>query len=110
MPAKSGAYMVLSKVDLSGISELQVQAMAPKPQVNALGGKIELRLDSPKGKLVGESAFLEPSEQMSMNPNILKVPIGKVEGLHDIYVVFVNPKAENGTLMIVTGLEFKLND
>ncbi len=109
MPAKSGAYMVLNKVDLNDVTELQIQAMAPKPQVNALGGKVELRLDSPKGKLVGESQFLEPSETMSMTPNILKIPIGKVEGIHDIYVVFVNPKAENGTLMIVTGSEFKLN-
>ncbi|RFS18617.1 ThuA domain-containing protein [Emticicia sp. C21] len=109
MPAKSGAYMVLNQVDLSGITELQIQAMAPKPQVNALGGKVELRLDGPKGKLVGESEFLEPTEKMSMAPNILKVPIGNVEGLHDVYVVFVNPKAEAGTLMIVTGLEFKLN-
>jgi len=109
MPAKSGAYMVLNQVDLNDVTELQIQAMAPKPQVNALGGKVELRLDSPKGKLVGESAFLEPSEQMSMTPNFLKIPIGKVEGIHDVYVVFVNPKAENGTLMIVTGLEFKLN-
>lgn len=109
MPAKSGAYMVLNKVDLNDVTELQIQAMAPKPQVNALGGKVELRLDSPKGKLVGESQFLEPSETMSMTPNFLKIPIGKVEGIHDIYVVFVNPKAENGTLMIVTGSEFKLN-
>ena len=109
MPAKSGAYMVLNKVDLNDVTELQIQAMAPKPQVNALGGKVELRLDSPKGKLVGESQFLEPSETMSMTPNLLKIPIGKVEGIHDIYVVFVNPKAENGTLMIVTGSEFKLN-
>jgi cytochrome c len=46
---------------------------------------------------------------MSMAPNILKIPIGNVEGSHDVYLVFVNPKAEAGTLMIVTGLEFKLN-
>lgn len=110
IPAKSGAYMAIKEVDLNGITELIVMATAPKPQLNAAGGAIELRLDSPTGKVVGKSDFLEASDKMDFTPKMLKVPIneGANDGkLHDIYAVFINPKAE-GSLMVVMGLEFKM--
>lgn len=110
--SKPGAYMVLKQVDLNAVSELQIQAVAPKPQLNAAGGKVELRMDSPTGKLVGESAFLEASDKMDFKPTVLSVPVkltDKTDGkLHDIYVVFVNPKAEEHSLMVVMGTEFIL--
>ncbi|WP_374759735.1 ThuA domain-containing protein [Dyadobacter chenwenxiniae] len=110
--SKTGAYIVLKQADLNGISELQLQALAPKPQVNAVGGKVELRLDSPTGPLVGVSEFLEPSEKLDFKPNMLSIPIkiaDKADGkLHDVYLVFTNPKADGHTLMVLLGAEFKL--
>lgn len=110
--SKSGSYVVLKQTDLSGISEVQLQAIAPKPQVNAAGGKVELRLDSPTGPVVGTSEFLEPTEKMDFKPNILSIPIklsGQPDGkLHDVYLVFTNPKADGHSLMVVLGAEFKL--
>jgi len=110
--SKSGGYMVLKQVDLNAVSELQLQAIAPKPQLNAAGGKVELRLDSPKGKLVGESPVLEVSDKLDFKPSLLTVPVqagASADGkLHDIYVVFVNPKADDHSLMVVMGAEFKL--
>ncbi|MCE7073339.1 ThuA domain-containing protein [Dyadobacter sp. CY327] len=110
--SKSGSYVVLKQTDLSGISEVQLQAIAPKPQVNAAGGKVELRLDSPTGPVVGTSEFLEPTEKMDFKPNILSIPIklaGQPDGkLHDVYLVFINPKADGHSLMVVLGAEFKL--
>jgi cytochrome c len=107
--SKSGSYMVLKQVDLNAVSELQLQAIAPKPQLNAAGGKVELRLDSPTGALVGESGMLEPAETLDFKPSLLSVPVRNADGkLHDIYVVFVNPKAEEHSLMVVMGAEFKL--
>jgi cytochrome c len=104
IPAKSGAYMGLKQVDLNGVSAFRVMAMAPKPQLNALGGKVELRLDSPTGKLIGESAFLEPTDKMDFKPSTLDIPIklpvadGKP---HDVYMIFVNPSKSSGSLMVV---------
>ncbi|SKC09424.1 ThuA domain-containing protein [Dyadobacter psychrophilus] len=110
--SKSGAYIVLKQTDLNGISELQLQAVAPKPQLNAVGGKVEVRLDSPTGPLVGSSEFLEPSEKLDFKPNLLSVPIkvsDKADGkLHDVYLVFTNPAADGHSLMVVLGAEFKL--
>jgi cytochrome c len=112
IPAKSGAYMGMKQIDLNGITELVVMASAPKPQMNAAGGKVELRLGSPKGQLIGESKFLEPSDKMDFRPNALNIPINltgvATDKLQDVYAVFVNPKSGSQSMMVVSGLEFKM--
>jgi cytochrome c len=111
IPAKSGAFMLLKQIDLSGLKELQVLATAPKPQVNAVGGAMELRLGSVTGKLLGKSEFLEASDKMDFTPKVVIVPINlngvEINKLQDVFVVFVNPKAE-GSLMLMMGAEFKM--
>ena len=113
IPAKSGAYMALKQIDLNGIAALHLSATAPKPQLNAAGGKAELHLDSPKGKLIGATSFLEASEKMDFTPKLLTAPISLAtadqDKLHDVYIVFTNPKSEGQSLMVVSGIEFKLN-
>nr|WP_293837045.1 PQQ-dependent sugar dehydrogenase [uncultured Arsenicibacter sp.] len=111
IPAKSGAYIGLKEVDLTGVTGLLLAASAPKPQVNAAGGLVEIRLDSPTGKVIGKSDFLEPSEKMDFAPKMLNVPLTEMvtdDKRHDIYLVFLNPKTENGSLMVVMGTEFRL--
>ena len=112
IPAKSGAHMGIKQIDLSGLKELQVFATAPKAGLNAVGGKVELHLGSPKGQIIGESQFLEASGKMDFNPKVVSVPINltgvAVDKLQDVYAVFVNPKSEGQSLMVVMGLEFKL--
>lgn len=111
IPSKSGSSMGIKQIDLSGLKELIVFATAPKPQLNAAGGKVELHLGSPTGKLLGESQFLEATDKMDFNPKVVSVPINltgvATDKLQDVYAVFVNPKAE-GSLMVVMGLEFKM--
>jgi cytochrome c len=111
IPSKSGAYMILKQVDLTGISEIKVGATAPKPQLNAVGGSVEARLGSPKGALLGRSAFLEPSDKMDFTPKTVSIPIqlpNNFDGtLQDICLVFTNTKSE-GSLMVVMGLEVKM--
>ncbi len=112
IPAKNGAYVVLKQVDLNGIKELQIAATAPKPQLNAVGGKVELRVGGANGPLIGESNFLEASDKMDFKPNIISAPINLSSNLasapQDLYIVFVNPKSEGQSLMVVLGMEFKL--
>jgi cytochrome c len=109
IPSKSGAFLALKQTDLAGISEFRVMATAPKPQLNARGGKVELRLDSPTGKLIGESSMLEPTDKMDFMPSVLTVPVKLPAPAdnkpHDVYLVFVNPKDPLGSLMVVMGVE-----
>jgi cytochrome c len=114
IPAKSGAYIALKQIDLTGVKSVQVMAAAPKPQLNAVGGKVELRLGSPTGTLLGESMMLEPSETMNFAPNMLNIPIkmpagGTGKPLQDVYLVFVNPKSTEQSLMVVMGTTFVLD-
>ena len=110
IPTVNGSYVVLKQIDLSGLKELHVFAAAPKPQLNASGGKIELRVGSPTGTKVGESIFLEPSETMDFAPKSLVIPIkaAEIKELVDVYLVFVNPAATTQSMMIMMGAEFKL--
>lgn len=114
IPAKSGSYMLIKQIDLNGLTDLTIYGSAPKPQLNAVGGKIEVRLGSPSGKLIGESAFLEASEKMDFAPKTINAPLQlngvATESLQDVYVVFVNPKSEGQSIMVVMGLEFKMED
>lgn len=112
MPQKSGAYVALEDIDLNGISALVVYALAPEAQVNAVGGKVELRLGSPTGTLVGESALIKPTPAISQTPNVLSIPL-KVQPAdllknQDLYLVFVHPEIKDKTLMVVVRAEVKL--
>ncbi|NBB28910.1 ThuA domain-containing protein [Cellulophaga sp. BC115SP] len=106
IPSKSGSYIVLKNADLTNIKQLELLATAPKAQLNAQGGKVEIHLDSPTGKIIGESAFLEASDKAGFAPSPLSVPINPTDGSHDLYIVFQNPKAE-GSLMVIMGTAFK---
>ncbi len=114
IPAKSGAYMLLKDVDLTGIKSVKIMQMAPKPQLNAVGGFIQLRLDGPKGTLLGESAKIEASEKMDFRPNLTEITMNLPQNFdgknHDLYLVFTNQEVSNQSLMIVLGAEFVLAD
>ena len=113
IPSKSGAYMGLKQVDLNGVSGIQVMAVAPKPQLNAKGGKVELHLDSPTGKLIGESPYLEPTDKLDFTPSPLMIPVKQPvpadKNPHDLFLVFVNPTEPSGSLMVVMGVEVKFD-
>ena len=112
IPSKSGAYTAIKQIDLNGLSELQLLAIAPKPQLNAVGGTVELHLGSPTGKVIGVSKFLEPSDKMDFKPTVLSIPINlsgvATDKLQDVYAVFLNPKSEGQSLMLVMGFDFKM--
>lgn len=106
IPSKSGAYIGLNQADLTGIQRVELVVATPKAQLNAQGGNIELRLGSPTGKLIGESGFIEATDKGGFGGNAAKINLTPTEGIHDVYLVFQNPKAE-GSLMVVMGIEFK---
>jgi cytochrome c len=112
IPAKSGSYIGLKQIDLTGITQMDINAMAPKDQLNAEGGVIELRMDSPNGKLLGQTEFIgdKPGVGLSFSAKPVMLKVAHTEGVHDIYLVFQNPNAKSGVLMIALGTEFKTDD
>ncbi len=65
------------------------------------GGKLEARLDSPTGPLLGEADV----KQGTMGP--VDLPFRKpVSGVHKLYLVFVNPTAGQKPLFAVDKVQF----
>ncbi len=109
----SGAYAMLEQIDLNNLQELKILASTPIQQLNSVGGKAELRAGSPDGPLLGESNYLEPSDQMGFTPSLLSIPIDAsavdTSELHQLYIVFKNKDNADKPLMVVFGTEFILN-
>ncbi len=106
----NGSYMGFNSIDLTGIEQIAFTAAAPKAQVNAAGGLIEVRLGSPTGKLVGETAMIPQVEAASAasTPPPVTAKLSGATGIQDVYFVFKNDKAPAGqSLFVVIDLEFQ---
>jgi len=75
-------YASFNQIDLTGIKNIQVSAFVLAGQT--VGGKLELHLGSPPGKLVS-SVDIQKIGQATL-------PVS-VNGVNDLYFVFVNPEA-----------------
>nr|MBP6055428.1 carbohydrate-binding protein [Cytophagaceae bacterium] len=75
-------YASFNQIDLTGIKQIKVSAFVLAGQT--AGGKLELHLGSPTGKLVG-SVDIQKAGQVAM-------PVDAA-GVNDLYFVFVNPGA-----------------
>jgi cytochrome c len=112
LPAKSGSYISLKQIDLTGITSVDLGAAAPKGQLNAVGGAIEMHIDAPDGKLLGKTDFIGDSGGgFAGGGKPVSLKVEPTEGVHDIYFVFTNPDPkQTGTLMIVNNTTFKMDD
>lgn len=113
IPSKPGSYIGLKNVDLTAITSIEFVAMAPKAQLNAQGGIIELHTDAPNGKLIGKTDFIgDAGGALSFSGGKpVSLPVAPTtEGTHDVYFVFQNPEAKPGALMIVMNTTFKTAD
>ncbi|MEO8577891.1 MAG: PQQ-dependent sugar dehydrogenase, partial [Gemmatimonadales bacterium] len=89
---RPGASVALKQIDLTGITAVVLSAVAPA-QYQAKGGKIEVRLDSPTGALLGESGLIRPTTDPAAPPSQLRTALSPTSGLHDVYLVFRNADA-----------------
>jgi len=104
--AKSGAYVGFKALDLTGISDVVFSASAPVQYLNSAGGKLEVRLDTPSGALLGETPVIEPAATMGAQ-TMLRAPLQPTTGVHDVYFVFRNPQAKDGqNLLVLTTATF----
>ena len=105
IPLKSGSYIALKNIDLTGITKIVYTASVPK-QLAASGGFIEVRMDSPTGKLIGKSEFIGDSNA-GFGSKAQSINLEPSEDFHDLYLVFINPESKGTSLMILTNTTFK---
>ncbi len=128
-------YLGYKNLDFTGIKQIEFMVTA-QPRVGAVGGNIEVHLDSPDGKLIAQTEQAVPKDvdfrkvmaainaanakkggtppQMDfgamrrMMSTFLKAPLETIEGQHDVYFVFKNPKAAaNEIIMQVQEIQFQ---
>jgi cytochrome c len=108
----NNAYLVLNKIDLTNIGELEFAATANAGMGPGLGGTIEIHLNSPSGTLIGSTPAIAPppagSRRGGRGPRV-KAAINKVDGVHDLYFVFVNREAQN-TDILLSIADIKFNE
>ncbi|MDB5243729.1 MAG: cytochrome, partial [Spirosoma sp.] len=105
-----GAHIGFTTIDLTGIEQIKFTASALKSQLNAAGGLIEVRLDEPTDKLIGQTSFIEPANGSSLTsmPPPVVAKLSGAKGVHDVYLVFKNDKSPAGqALLVLMDLEFQ---
>ncbi len=96
--SQPGSYIRFEQLDLTGISEVRLFALAPR-QFQAMGGKVEIRLDAPDGPLLGETDFIR---DVAM-PTPFPVALEPVTGMRDVYFTFKNDEHDGqGMLFVLT--------
>ena len=90
---RSGASVALKQLDLTGLTAVIFSAVAPA-RYQALGGKVEVHLDSTTGSLLGESELIRPTTDSTALPYQLRTALRPASGAHDVYLVFRNPDAK----------------
>ena len=98
--SRSGAFVGFKRLDLTGVSAIVFTALAPVPNLNAAGGKVEVRLDSAAGVLVGETAVIQPQAAMGP-PSQLRAALRPTAGVRAVYFVFRSETAKEGQNLFV---------
>jgi cytochrome c len=100
----SGTYVQFNKLDLTGIKGMEFAVSVPKQQLQAVGGRIEVRLDSPTGQLLGQTDELLPVEAKTtadvFKPSTTTITLTPATGVHDLYFIFKNEKAGKAPLFV----------
>ncbi|MGA0559881.1 ThuA domain-containing protein [Larkinella sp. VNQ87] len=96
---ENNGYFAFNDIDLAGIRSLT--AMGSAVSTYMAGGKLEVRLDSPTGTLLGAADV--KSEKMEPVSIPIKTP---VSGLHKLYFVYVNPNAKGKPLFALEDIHF----
>jgi cytochrome c len=85
-PVKNGSYALYKDIDLTDISTVSFMVYATPERT--VGGKIEVRLDSPTGALIGEV------EVANNKVGVLNTSLRRPdEKLHNLYLVFTTTQA-----------------
>jgi cytochrome c len=97
---RNGSYAVFAQIDLTSVKSA-IPVITKMGDV--VGGELELRIDSPDGKLIGKTDFRRAKENQIREGIISltdKLSVESTTGKHDLYVIFKNASAGDKRLFI----------
>ena len=104
---RDGGWFVVDDIDLTGIRNVNIATgWRPVPKV---GLELEMRLDSPEGKLLGKGRIAAPSP--GQEGGLISIPLreqitGKAGKIYVVYKPEETAKVENGTYVSVMNMSF----
>lgn len=87
---RTNTYLGYSKLDMQGIDQIQFTVNVPEGEM--VGGIIEVRLDSPEGRLLGQTPEIAPVNGDGASKRV-QAFVRSETGIHDVYFVFKNAVA-----------------
>jgi len=105
IPNKSGSFIGLNRIDLTGINELKldISALPESREINF--GIIEIRINSPEGDLIGELPLTKAEN--GKNKLFNRIKIKKTLGIDDLYIIFIaKPNKSEISLVELRNVEF----
>lgn len=100
---RHGSYVKFNDIDLTQVKQLRYRL-----QQHGAGGNVEVRLDSREGRLVSNLNITSGRVQdLKKEWKELQARLdGNVSGVHNVYFVFTNPKAEKQNLFNIDWIYF----
>jgi len=96
---KNNSYVAFDDIDLTDIRSLTVGVFSDPSRT--AGGKLEVRVDSPTGQLLGETE-VKNGTMAPVNIALASAPAGP----RKLYFVYVNPKAGEAPLFALESVQF----
>ncbi len=94
----NNSYIGFKQIDLTGINSVTVSALSRSEQ--DAGGKLEVRLGSPTGKVIGSA------EVKDNNTSPVTVTLENTGTIQDLYFVFTNSNAQGRPLFGINYIQF----
>lgn len=109
---KSNNFFVFKHVDLTGVHSVAMGVGMSDSKYQYGGGRVEIRLGSPKGELLGKVAVPKKAAGPKMEFVELNIPItvAMQEGFHDVYFVLKNENDPSKPVAAVDWVRFDLRE
>lgn len=109
---KSNSYFMFKHVDLNGVHAIALGIGMSDGKYQYGGGRLELRLGSPKGTLLGKVALpnKEATPKMEFAEVSVALPATVPQGFQDIYFVLKNENAPSKLVAAVDWVRFDLRE
>jgi cytochrome c len=110
---KNNHFFLFKHLDLTGIHSVAMSVGSNDSKYSYAGGRVELRLGSPKGPLLGQAALKAGEASSKMRFSEVTIPLDErlADGaFHDLYFVFKNESAPSQLVAAVDWVRFDLRD
>ncbi len=109
---KSNSFFVFKHVDLTSVHSIAMGIGTSDSKYHFGGGRVEIRLASPKGNLLGKAVLPQKKDGLKMEFFEVNIPLLEAAhpGFHDVYFVFKNENDPSKAVVAVDWVRFDLRE